>query len=108
MAPYLKGAKRIAYDGLGFITHAFIIIFRKYAPGRVDFCQEFAWLRACKGEEEFEVARNTCRSRDAMFRSALYIQPGRTVSEMFADVTRYLLLLGGDLDTDAKDYVCCR
>lgn len=54
-------------------------------------------MRACKSEEELEAVRCTCRIQDAMFYgAAMFIQPGRTISEMFADVTRQLLLLGGD------------
>ena len=54
-------------------------------------------MRACKSGEELEAVRCTCRIQDAMFcGAAMFIQPGRTISEMFADVTRQLLLLGGD------------
>ncbi len=99
MSPWLKGARRIAYDGLGLITHAFYNYLQEVCPGveLVDFCQELAWMRACKSEEELEAVRCTCRIQDAMFYgAAMFIQPGRTISEMFADVTRQLLLLGGD------------
>lgn len=99
MSPVLKGAKRIAYDGLGFITHAFYNYLQDICPGveLVDFCQELAFMRACKSEEELEAVRHTCMIQDRMFKSAaLYIQPGRTINDIFADITRFLLILGGD------------
>ena len=48
MSHILKGAKRIAYDGLGLITHAFYNYLQEICPGveLVDFCQELAWMRA--------------------------------------------------------------
>ena len=99
MSHILKGAKRIAYDGLGLITHAFYNYLQEICPGveLVDFCQELAWMRAIKSEEEAQAVRNTCRIQDAMFRgAALFLRPGRTTEEIFGDITHHLLTLGGD------------
>ena len=99
MSPYLRGARRIAYDGLGLITKSFYDYLQQVCPGveLVDFCQDLAELRACKSEEELDAIRHTCAIQDAMFRAApLFIQPGRTCTEVYADITRYLMLLGGD------------
>lgn len=99
MSGALKGARRIAYDGLGLITHGFYEYLMKVCPGAelIDFCQELAYLRAIKGQEEYEAVCNTVRIQDAMFCGApLYLRPGRTAHEIYSDIFKYLLDLGSD------------
>lgn len=99
MSSAIQGARKIAYDGLGLITHGFYEYLMETCPGAelVDFSQELAFLRAVKSEEEYNAVCNTVRIQDAMFHAApLYLRPGRTVHEIYSDIFKYLLDLGGD------------
>lgn len=99
MSNALKGARRIAYDGLGLITHGFHEYLMAVCPEAelVDFSQELAFLRAVKSEEEYAAICNAVRIQDAMFFAApLYLRPGRTVHEIYSDIFKYLLDLGSD------------
>lgn len=99
MEPYIRGAKRIAYDGMGFMTHQFYEYLHEICPGVeiVDMCQELAELRAVKSPEEMAAISHTCEIQDAVFRAApLFLYPGRSFMEIYADIIRYLLLLGAD------------
>ena len=99
MSQYIKGAKRIAYDGLGYITAAFRDYLTETAPGVeiIDFSNQFEKMKAVKSAEEIACIEDAVAIQDKIFASAAnFIYPGRSFWEITADVTRQMTLLGAD------------
>ena len=96
---YIKGAQRIAYDGLGYIGHYFYEYLLEQAPGvqLVDFSDELEQMKAVKSPEEIEAVADSCAIQDRIFAAApSFLQPGRTSQDITADVFRLLQILGAD------------
>ena len=105
MSPYLKGAKRIAYDGTGFITHKFWEYLMETCPGAelVEFRNELGHMQSIKSPEERAAVRDAICLQDQIFASApLFLQPGRTCQEVTADITAALWKLGADASLMGK------
>lgn len=99
MAPYLRGARRIAYDGVGYMTYQFRDYLLQTCPGVeiIDFSNELDHMKSKKSEEEMAAVRDAIHIQDIVFSSAAtFIQPGRTCQEVLADITRAQWMLGAD------------
>lgn len=95
----VKRAKRIAYDGLGYLTAAFKTFLEETAPGVeiVDFSNEIEHMKAIKSAEEIELIADAVAIQEKIFASAAnYIYPGRAFWEITADITRQMVLWGAD------------
>lgn len=99
MGPYIRGAKRIAYDGLGYLTAAFKQYLEETALGVeiVDFSNEIEHMKAVKSAEEIELIADAIAIQEKVFASAAnYLYPGRAFWEITADITRQMVLWGAD------------
>jgi Xaa-Pro aminopeptidase len=99
LSPHILGAKRIAYDGLGYLTAAFKQYLEDTAPGVevIDFSNEIEHMKAIKGAEEIELIKDAVAIQERIFASAAnYIYPGRAFWEITADITRQMVLWGAD------------
>ena len=100
MSVYLKGAKRIAYDGTAFfLTVAFRGYLEAVCPGLeiVDISNEIEHMKAVKSEEEIACIVDATHLHDKIFASAAnYMYPGRTIWEINCDITRQLSIWGAD------------
>ena len=99
MGSHIKGAKRIAYDGLGYLTAAFKQYQEETAPGVeiIDFSNEIEHMKAVKSAEEIELISDAVAIQERVFASAAnYLYPGRAFWEITADITRQMVLWGAD------------
>ena len=100
MSVYLKGARRIAYDGTAFfLTVAFRDYLESVCPGVqiVDVSNEIEHMKAVKSEEEIACIADATHLHEKIFASAAnYMYPGRTIWEIEYDIYRQLLLWGAD------------
>lgn len=99
MSKYIKGAKRIAYDRTGLMTHEFYNYLQEVAPGVeiVDFSNELEYMKACKSEEEIWCLEESIYVQEKIYQAAAtFIYPGRTMWEMQEDIVRLMHLWGTD------------
>jgi Xaa-Pro aminopeptidase len=99
LLPQLAGVRRLAYAGLGYISHQLYIYLTENIPGLeiVDFSPQIEHMMAVKSAEEIEAIRDTCAIQDRVFAAAsTYLYPGRNATDITADITRLLQLLGAD------------
>ena len=101
----LSGAKRIAYCQTGRIQHLFRLYLEQTAPGAeiVEFSDRVERIKAVKSREELEALRQAAWVQDMLISgAAAYLRPGRTCTEIYADIMHMLADLGGDLSLMSK------
>jgi Xaa-Pro aminopeptidase len=100
MSVYLRGAKRIGYDGTAFfLTVAFRDYLESVCPGAeiIDVSNEIEHMKAVKSEEEIACIADATHLHDKIFASAAnYMYPGRAIWEIDYDITRQLSIWGAD------------
>lgn len=108
LRPYLQSAKRIAYDGLGYLGHQFYRFLNQCCPGveLVEFGPLLGKLKALKSEEELDLIRDSSQIHDKIYRAApLLLQPGKTLYQISLELQEILGRLGADLSMMYKVYV---
>lgn len=108
LRPYLAGAHRIAYDGLGYMGHAFYTFLMECCPGveLVEFGTLLGEWKARKSQEELDLIRDSSQIHDKIYRAApLFLQPGKTLYQITLELQYMLGALGADLSMMYKVFV---
>lgn len=99
LGKHLRGVKRVAYDGTGYLTCGFRDYLESVCPKVeiVDFSDALKRFKSVKSAEEIALIRDAVVIQDHIFASvANFIYPGRNNAEISADIRRAVHLLGAD------------
>lgn len=111
MENYLKNVRKIAYCGLGRITLKFYNYLKEVCfagPGGgdveiVEFSETLDAIKAVKSSEELDAISNAAWIQDQLIKAApAYVRPGRTQSELQADIMKLLSELNADMSVMTK------